>query len=207
LESLFTDHGDEERRYTDGMTSLLDDPAISLARLSVAQYHQMVATGVLIDGDPLELYEGVLVEKMTEGPAHSFRITQLARLLFRLIGDGDWQVRVQHPISTDDSEPEPDLAIVADHDYSQRHPGPTEVLVIIEVAGSSLARDRSTKQRIYANAGIAHYVIVNLTDDVVESYSQPIGGDDARYGQHVTLTAGTIELGPITVDVASLRQN
>jgi Uma2 family endonuclease len=187
------------------MASLIDDPAISLAKLSVAQYHRMVETGVLLDGDPLELFEGVLVEKMTEGPAHSFRITQLAKLLIRTIGDAPWQVRVQNPISTDDSEPEPDLAIVADLDYSTRHPSGDEIAVAIEVADSSLARDRSTKQRVYANAGIAHYVIVNLADDVVESYTEPVRGDGARYGRHETLTTGTITLGPVSIDVTSLR--
>ncbi len=187
------------------MSSLLDDPAISLARLTVDQYHQMVDKGVLIDGDPLELYEGVLVEKMTEGPPHSFRITQLARLLIRLVGDAPWQVRVQHPISTSDSEPEPDLAVVADNDYSQRHPSGSDIAVVVDVAGSSLARDRSTKQRIYAKAGIPQYVIVNLVDDVIESYTEPISGNDARYGRHDTLSVGVLELGPLTVDVATLR--
>jgi Uma2 family endonuclease len=134
------------------MSSLLGDPAISLARLSVAQYHQMVASGVLLDGDPLELFEGVLVEKITEGPAHAFRITRLTRLLLQAVGDGPWQVRVQNPISTIDSEPEPDLAIVADLNYSLRHPTGAEIEAVIEVAGSSLARDRSSKQRMYANA-------------------------------------------------------
>jgi Uma2 family endonuclease len=185
------------------VASLLDDPEISLARLSVAQYHQMVASGVLMDGDPLELFEGVLVEKVTEGPAHSFRITQLARLLIRLVGDGPWQVRVQHPISTADSEPEPDLAIVVDNDYSEHHPAGAEIAVVIEVSGSSLARDRSTKQRIYANAGIAHLVIVSLNENMVESYTDPIPGENARYGSREILTAGLLTLGPVSVDASA----
>ncbi len=188
------------------MSSLLGDPTISLARLTVTQYHQMVDKGVLLDGDPLELFEGVLVEKMTEGPAHWFRITKLARLLIRLVGDDAWQVRVQHPISTDDSEPEPDLTIVADHDYSERHPSGSEIMAVIEVAGSSLLRDRSTKQRIYASAGIPLYVIVNLADNVVETYTQPSRGTASRYGQHNTHTSGQIALGPLTVDAADLLE-
>jgi Uma2 family endonuclease len=186
------------------MSSLLDDPTIALARLTVAQYHHMIASGVLIDGDPLELYEGVLVAKMTEGPAHSFRITKLARLLIRALGDSAWQVRVQHPISTGDSEPEPDIAIVADLDYSQRHPGPSDIAALIEVAGSSLTRDRSTKQRIYANAGIERYVIVSLLDGLVEVYTEPMGGADPRYGCSASLAAGAVHLGPVSVDIADL---
>jgi Uma2 family endonuclease len=186
------------------MSSLLDDPAISLARLSVAQYHRMIETGVLVEGEPLELYEGVLVEKMTEGPAHSFRITKIAQLLIRAIGDTAWQVRVQHPVSTTDSEPEPDIAIVADLDYSQCHPGPAETAVVIEVAGSSLARDRSTKQRIYARAGIPRYIIVNLADETVEVYSAPTAENDPHYRRHETIAAGMIDLGPVAVDAAAL---
>jgi Uma2 family endonuclease len=186
------------------MSSLLDDPAISLARLSVAQYHRMIEAGVLADGEPLELYEGVLVEKMTEGPAHSFRITKIAQLLIRAIGETAWQVRVQHPISTVNSEPEPDIAVVADLDYSQRHPGPDEIVAVIEVAGSSLARDRSTKQRIYANAGIQRYIIVNLTDQIVEVYTEPSAENDAHYAGHETITSGTIDLGPVAIDASAL---
>ena len=99
------------RASTIGGMSVLDDPAISLARLSVAQYHQMIASGVLIDGDPLELFEGVLVDKMTEGPAHSYRITQLARLIMRSLGDSPWQLRVQHPRSLAKARPFPSMAV------------------------------------------------------------------------------------------------
>jgi Uma2 family endonuclease len=175
-----------------------------LERSSVAQYHQMVASGVLLDGDPVELFEGVLVERMTEGPAHASRITRLTRLLLMAVGDGPLQVRAQNPISMIDSELEPDLAIVADLDYSLRHPTSSEIEAVIEVAGSSLARDRSSKQRIYANAGISHYIIVNLPDNVVESYTAPISGDDPRFSRHETLTSGRLDIGPVSVDVAEL---
>ncbi len=72
------------------------------------------------------------------------------------------------------------------------------------MAGSSLVRDRSTKQRIYAKAGIERYVIINLVNGGVESYSQPIGGDDPRYGRHETLTEGPVELGLVRVDTVRL---
>ena len=103
-----------------------------------------------------------------------------------------------------DGEPEPDLATVADLDYSLRHPTVSEIEAVIEVAGSSLARDRSSKQRMYANAGIGHYIIVNLPDNVIESYTAPISGDDGRFGRHETLTSGELDIGPVSVDVAEL---
>ncbi len=78
------------------------------------------------------------------------------------------------------------------------------VTVVIEVAGSLLARDRSTKQRIFARAGIQRYIIVNVTAETVELNSQPITENDPRYALHETMTSGTIDLGPVAVDAAAL---
>jgi Uma2 family endonuclease len=87
-------------------------------------------------------------------------------------------------------EPEPDAAIVrgAIKDYRDHKPGPGDILCVIEVADASLRRDRATKQRIYADAGIAEYLIVNLPDRVIEVYTEPHKGK-GRYGQLATLTA------------------
>jgi Uma2 family endonuclease len=186
------------------MASLLDDPAIVLARLSVERYHHMIEAGVLDEDDPFELYEGVLVEKMPEGPNHADRISAIAEMIFGLLLTMEWRLRVQHPITTIDSEPEPDLAIVARARYAAAHPGPSDIAVVIEVAESSLARDRSTKQRIYARAGIARYVIVDLVDDAVEVYTEPVAGADPHYASRQVVRVGSIDLGPITVDATDL---
>src|SRR5438067_320723 len=89
-------------------------PAIPQApvwRLSVAQYHQMLAAGILNQGDPIELLEGWLVPQTTENPAHSLA-AELVRVQLEGVVPNDWHVQSPHPVTTDDSEPEPDASVV-----------------------------------------------------------------------------------------------
>ena len=116
---------------------------------------------------------------MTVGVEHALIIMRLAKLsgLFEPLG---CHMRSQQPITIPPrDEPEPDAAIVRGslEDYSDRHPGPSDILCVIEVADSSLPRDRGYKLRLYANAGIPMYVIVNLLDRVVEVYEEPVQGE------------------------------
>jgi Uma2 family endonuclease len=186
------------------MASVLDDPGIGIARFSVERYHQMIRSGILTEDDRLELFEGLLVDKMTEGPAHAAQISMLARIIAAQLGMNDWMLRVQHPITTPDSEPEPDLAIVRTGRYTEAHPGPADIAVVIEVADSSLSRDRSIKMRIYAAAGIERYLLINLAGHVVEVYGNPTADPEPRYATSNTLIAGPVDLGPISVDAAKL---
>ena len=186
------------------MTSVLDDPGIDVARLSVDQYHQMIACGVLSQGDRLELFEGVLVEKMTGGPAHAAHVSMLADLLRGRVDRDMWMVREQHPITTADSEPEPDIAVVARSDYSSAHPAGSQIAAVIEVADSSLPRDRSTKVRIYAAAGISTYVIIGLVNRTVQLFRSPVTGTDPHYSTEAQLTSGPVDLGPVSIDAADL---
>jgi len=151
-------------------------------RLSVRQYHEMIDAGVFNEDDRVELIEGVLVRKMTKGPPHDFTVSILKDMLTPLVGN-DWIVRVQSAITLRDSEPEPDIAIVAapHKRYQQRHPGPRDIALVIEVAESTLEYDRSDKLRIYARAGVPAYWIVNLVDDRLEVYSDPRGGKTPTY--------------------------
>src|SRR3954451_12395214 len=92
-------------------------PATALYRLSVEQYHDMIRQGILKDGDPVELVEGVLVKKMTINPPHDFATQTLRDLLGPLAAPG-FSVRVQGPVTTQDSEPEPDISVARG---SRRH--------------------------------------------------------------------------------------
>ena len=169
-----------------------------LVPLSVEQYHRMIAENILPEDPAVELLDGQLFRKdrshrgadpITIGHHHQWAIDNLASLLSDLKAQGCY-LRTQAPITIEpDSEPEPDLAIVRGlpNDYRDRHPGPADVLCVIEVADSSLSRDRSTKRRIYADAGIARYLLINLVDGVVEDHREPIRGE-ARYAQTVVLT-------------------
>ena len=107
----------------------------------------MVESGLLGEDDPIELLNGVMVWKMPKKPKHSTVSRRCERMIERLIPPG-WHVRKEEPVRIPDyDEPEPDIAVVRGDDdlYEDRHPGPGDVALIIEVAESSLLRDRGEK--------------------------------------------------------------
>ncbi len=154
-------------------------PADDLWRLSVEQYHAMMEAGILLSGDPVELLEGLLVRKMPKNPAHVFAGQSTRRALERLLPAG-WFVNTQDPFTTSDSEPEPDVSVVRGdpRQYLTRHPFPQDLGLVVEVSESSLRRDHTLKQRIYARAGVSAYWIVNLIDGQSEVYTDPTGPDE-----------------------------
>ncbi len=118
--------------------------ARSLFRMTVDQYERLVATG-LLDGQQIELINGFLVQKMGKNPPHSWTVEALREELGRLQLSG-WSIRQGQPVAIPDlNEPEPDLAVVCGttNDYARRHPRPGDVGLLIEVADSTLDKDRS----------------------------------------------------------------
>ncbi len=196
-------------------TSPLMPPAMPpepVYRLTVAQYHEMTAAGILADGDPLELLEGWLTPKMTKNPPHTTARESASEALRQMAPPG-WYVRSQEPITTEDSEPEPDVAVVRGRrgQYDRHHPEPRDVALVVEVADVTLRRDRTTKKRIYARTGIPVYWIVNLPERRIEVYSDPTGAcQEPDYRQHEDYAAGAevpvlIEGGEVSrVPVAAL---
>lgn len=144
-------------------------------RFSVAEYHRLLDGGVFVGDERVELLEGWIVAKMTRKPPHDAVLAQVAELL-RVLVPATHHIRIQSAITTDDSEPEPDIAVVRGRalDYREAHPRPADIALLIEVADSSLDRDRA-KARIYARAGIIAYAIVNLVDGWIETYTDPSG--------------------------------
>ena len=160
-------------------------------RFSVAEYHRLTEIGILTEDDNLELIEGYLVQKMSRNPPHDSLLHELFMFLLPLLPAG-WILRGQMAITLPDSEPEPDMALVRTDaaKYRNRHPGPKDFGVIIEVSDSTLAGDRLDKGRIYARAGIPIYWIVNLVDSRVEVYTQPSGpGATPAYARRQNLTS------------------
>jgi Uma2 family endonuclease len=157
-----------------------------LWRLSVDRYHAMIEAGILTDEDRVELLEGVLVEKMSKKPPHVFCVRATSRCLSRLVPAG-WYVPTQDPLTLEDSEPEPDLMIVrgTDADYLRRHPTAADIGLVVEVADSSISRDRGLKKRIYATAGIATYWLIDLNSRALEIYTAPNG---AEYSNKLVLS-------------------
>ena len=152
----------------------LASPSEPIWRLSVEQYHEMINTGILDEDDPVELLEGWLIPKMPKNPPHSFT-TDLIRDAFTHMLPSGWHVKEQAPITTKDSEPEPGITIIrgSRRDYLERHPGPNDIALVIEVSDSTLRRDRGLKKRIYARAGIQVYWIINLLENCIEVYTEP----------------------------------
>ena len=142
----------------------------------------MGKTGVLTPDDRVELLEGWIVEKMNHNPMHDASV-DLSHEAIRAFLPMGWRIRIQSAITTADSEPEPDLAVVqgSPRDFSERHPGPKDIALVIEVADSSLTKDRR-KRRLHARANIAHYWIVNLVDRCIETYTEPVASPaDPKY--------------------------
>lgn len=135
-----------------------------------AEYDQLIALGAFQD-ERIELLEGQLVAMTPIGAPHSSAIQVLTMLLVpALLGRAS--VRIQSPFAAlDTSEPEPDVAIVPLGAYRTEHP--SEAYLLIEVAESSLGRDRGLKQRIYARAGVPEYWIVNIAERCIEVYREP----------------------------------
>ena len=145
-------------------------------RLTVEQYRDLFRKGVLAEDAPVELLAGMLVEKRGRNPPHRFATQTLADLLKAMMPPG-WFVDVREAATTDDSEPEPDVCVVRgsrrDFVAADRHPGPADVGILIEVADTSLDTDRLVKVPIYAEAGYPEYWIVNIPDSVVEVHTDP----------------------------------
>ena len=183
-------------------------PPLPIRRFTVDEYHRMVEIGVLKDREPYELIHGWIVQKMVVNPPHSYAINALNEL-FGLMRGPKATVRIQQPITTTDSEPEPDVGIAAGTraDYADRNPSPSEVHILVEVADSSLENDQTTKLELYAEARIQVYWIVNLIDRRVEVYTEPHGGKKPAYKQRkdytlndsVPLIIGGKEMGVIPV--------
>jgi Uma2 family endonuclease len=167
-------------------TPIADQPApeflenAGFRRFTVDEYHQMIKTGILTDGEPIELLEGWMVKKMSHGTPHDGGMDAIEGLLPGLLPP-EWFVRCQRAITLSDSEPEPDYAVVRGPRgrYRDVHPTPPEIGLLIEFSVSSLRIDRTGKARIYARAGIPVYWVVNVVDKVIEVYTQPSGPGDA----------------------------
>jgi Uma2 family endonuclease len=166
------------------MQELVEHPEL-IYRHTVDEYHEMIANGSIMEGEPYELLDGQIVRKirsasgediMTVGVEHALIVGRLAKMSPAFESKG-CHIRSKQPITVPPrDDPEPDAAIVRAtiEDYSTHHPFSADVLCIIEVADSSLSRDRGYKKDLYARAGIPMYVIVNLVDRVVELYQQPV---------------------------------
>ncbi len=149
---------------------------VQTKRFTIAEYHRLAELGILQTGERTELIKGEIVSIAAKGTKHTVCCSNLIAELSALV-KGRATLRCQNPISLlPDSEPEPDFTIVRDHrpdNYLTGHPMPDDILLVIEIADSSLNYDRDIKETLYAEVGIEHYWLFNLIDNRLEAYSEP----------------------------------
>lgn len=164
--------------------------ALTTAKWTLDEYHRMVEAG-LLEGRAVEFLHGEIVEMSPEGAPHASASSDAGEYLSGLLGDRA-QVRHSKPIVLPAlvSEPEPDLAIVRRSGaYRHRHPNPDDVFWLVEYAQTSLSKDLDEKKRLYADAGVPEYWVVNLRDKTLLVFRQPANGS---YRFEQTLGQGDI---------------
>ena len=152
--------------------------SVQIARrhFNVAEYYRMMEAGILSESDHVELIDGEVVEMGPIGSRHAACVDRLNKFFNKL---EEVIVRVQNPIRLDDfSEPQPDITLLRMRDdfYAERHPAPSDVLLVLEVADSSTEFDRTVKLPLYAQALIPEFWLVNLPDEKIEVFSHPLNG-------------------------------
>ncbi|WP_428305287.1 Uma2 family endonuclease [Lacipirellula sp.] len=177
------------------MASLLVNSAIRNAALpiSVEQYHRMAESGILVSDT--ELLHGVIVQKMVKSPEHTWLVQRLLEWL-RGVLPANYHLRQEQPLTFSDSEPEPDLAIVAGDANAYRQIHPATASLVVEVAITSEAIDRE-KGLAYAAAGVAEYWLVISQKQIVECYRSP---SPQGYGEVETLGIGSALRFPLVAD-------
>ena len=168
-------------------TPIQDQSDDLLWRMSVETYHQMIEAGAFGEDEAIELIHGYLVKKMPKNRRYA-QITQiLFSLIAQLIGfDKGWFLSVQDPITLNDSEPEPDIAIIrgTPSDYPN-HPQAADIGLVIEISDSSLEYDAGIKKQMYALNGVAQYWIVDVDGEQIEVFQKPSTAEgEATYQEH-----------------------
>ena len=183
--------------------------AVKRATFTLDHYEHLVECGAFAGEyeKGVELLWGEIVEMSPTGPPHCEEVDYLTRWSILTTQNHPIRVRIQQPIRLpeSDSEPDPDVVWVREQSYAARHPNPDEVMLVIEVAETSLEADRGPKLAAYAHAGVADYWIVNLIDRRVEVYRRP---HERAYQELVVLkpgqTASPLALPEAKLEVAAL---
>jgi Uma2 family endonuclease len=183
-------------------------PTVKPYRWTLDRYHKAVEAGIF-DGQPLELLEGELIEMSPEGIPHAGLSSDAADYLREKLGS-QAKVREAKPITlANDSEPEPDIAIVkplGDLYKTERHPHGADIFWVVEYANTSLDKDLQIKSKIYAKANIIEYWVINLKTRELIMFREPMGDE---YQLKTVMTSGLIypeSFPTIQIEVARLIQ-
>lgn len=149
---------------------------ITRRKIRVEEYHRMAESGILGSDEKVELLRGEIIQMSPIGSKHSLTVARINRYFVNLLGESVL-VWIQSSIQLGEfNEPEPDISLLINEEekYEESLPKPEDVILIIEVADSSLEKDRGFKLPEYAKSGIPQYWIVNLNRREVEVYQDPM---------------------------------
>jgi len=171
-------------------------------KLSIEDYHKLGKAGILDEDSRVELIEGDLIEMAPIGVLHMRCVNRLTRMLVNAVGDAAI-VSTQNPVTLPPrSEPQPDFALLKPSaEGACRLPHPEDVLLIVEVADTTLAYDRRTKLPLYAKAGIVEVWIVDVNSETIESFRSP---SEAGYAQRMSYGRDS-SIRPAQLPTASIR--
>ncbi len=171
---------------------------------SVEEWHELVNSG-LLEGKPIELLEGEIVEMSPEGVEHSYTNHSVVKYL-RILLAGLADVRESHPITLDNSEPEPDIAIVRlpETIYKDHHPYPQDIYWLIEVANKTLNKDLNQKIITYARNGISEYWVIDLVNKKLITHTQIQNNSYGKVAEYQTGTVSSLAFPKIEIAINEL---
>ena len=165
--------------------------SVAIAKWTLDDYHRMIEVG-LLDDRQVELLNGEIIEMSPEGEPHAYYSTAASDYLKSVLGDRV-TIRQAKPItiSASASEPEPDVAIVQPlgREYLQHHPYPENVFWLIECSNTSLTKDLEIKRKAYAAANIGEYWVIDLKNQHLKVFRDPVDGD---YQSEAVFTTGEL---------------
>jgi Uma2 family endonuclease len=180
--------------------------AITRRRFTIDDYHRMGEAGILCEDDRVELIDGEILAMSPIGPPHCAGVDRATRAMVMAAGERAI-VRVQGSVQLDRfCEPQPDMVLLRPRDdfYASRHPGPRDILLVVEVADSSIDYDRDVKAPMYAALGVPEYWLADLTQDVLTVHADPGGGTYRHRSVHrrgETIAPGLLPEAAVPVDV------
>lgn len=170
------------------------EAALSTYRFSVEEFNRLGQAGIFGEDDRVELIDGEIIVMSPIESKHAGTVTQVSWILDQKLGERVL-LHLQNPAVLDDfSEPLPDIAVLKRRIdfYKNGHPGPDDILLLIEVSDTTLAYDRGPKLQKYAERGIAEVLIANLRDDLIEQFREPHShgyGASRQFGRGAVITA------------------
>ena len=149
---------------------------------TVDDYHRMGQAGILGPDDRVELIDGEIVSMTPIGPQHNAAVARATKVFVTSVGDSAIVLPQGSVRLNLRSEPQPDIAILRPREdyYASRHAGPSDILLLLEVAKASIDIDRDVKLRLYARCGVHEYWILDLNEDVLTCYDEPAGDEYER---------------------------